>query len=230
MKTLNKKTDGFTIVELMIATTVFSVILLVTSAGVISIGRSYYKSLTTTRVQETARSVMDDISRSLQFSDTDTISNHLENPDSTPASIKARCFGPDRYTYVINQKVETVSAGGVDQTMHALYRDRRATAGEHESTCEPNVNFTDGSELLGENMRLLKFYVSNSDPFQVELRIAYGDTDLLELTQCNGTIVGDQCHNPSDEDIATVRCNFDVAGNQFCAMAELETTVTSRVE
>lgn len=229
MKTLNKKTSsGFTIVELMIATTVFSVILLVTSAGVISIGRSYYRSLTTTRVQETARSVMDDVSRSLQFSDTDAIANHLENPDGTATTIKARCFGPDRYTYVINQKVETVTTGGSEQNMHALYRDRRATAAEHESTCEPNVDFTDGTELLGENMRLLKFYVSNSNPFQVELKIAYGDDDLLTTYDDNGNPLNDG--NISESEAEGTLCKFGIAGSNFCAVAGLETTVTSRVE
>lgn len=214
--------------ELMIATAVFSVVLLVTSAGVISIGRSYYRSLTTTRVQETVRSVMDDISRSLQFSDTDSISNYLEDPDyHTPATVKARCFGPDRYTYVINQKVESITSGGVEQTLHALYRDRRAAADEHESTCEPNVSFTNGTELLGDNMRLLQFDVSDSDPFQVNIKVAYGDNDLLTTYDDDGNPPGGGI---SDSEAAGTLCKFGIAGSNFCAVAGLETTVTSRVE
>lgn len=222
MKVRNKKlsSKGFTIVELMIATAVFSVVLLITSAGVIAIGRSYYKSLTSTRVHETGRSVMEDVSRSLQFSKVDSIANLLQNMDGTPATIKVRCFGPDRYTYVINQQV----TGG----NHALYRDKRPSG----STCAPG-GFTNGTELLGTNMRLLQFDVSNSNPFQITIKVAYGDDDLLTIYDDDRQPVG--WSNPptsvSDETvIAGALCRSGIAGSNFCAVAGLETTVTSRVE
>lgn len=203
MKYISKK-NGFTIIELLIATTVFSFILLVTSAAIIAIGRAYYKSLTSSRVQETARSVMDDVSRSLQFSSNPPLTNeNFEN-----SLTRARCFGSDRYTYVLDQRV----GGGA----HGLYRDKKT-----ESVCEPNTAFTGGQELLGESMRLLQFDVSGTDPFQVEIRVAYGDNDLLNHYNDDGTA-------RTSNDFQGVNCK-PITGRQFCAVAGLETSIKGRV-
>ncbi len=202
--------EGFTIVELMITTVVFSVVLLVASAGIIAIGRAYYKSLTSNRVHETARSVMEDVSRSLQFSTADSVNSYLTESDGSEATIKTRCFGPDRYTYVLNQQVS-----GSNQ---ALYRDKRPS----QSSCSPG-DFTGGSEMLGQNMRLLRFDVSNADPFNIKIKVAYGDNDLLTTYDNGGNLL------PS-VDPAAALCKSGIAGSSFCAVSELETTLTGRVE
>ncbi len=233
MKNINKiktKNSGFTIVELMISTAVFSFVLLVTSAGVIAIGKSYYKSLTSNRVHEAARSVTADISSSIQFSDPGTINVQMTDPDNT--GVIVRCFGADRYRYFIGQQV--------DATHHGLYRDKRPVA----STCNgcdsaglavngincvhPGV-FSSGQELLGSGMRLLQFDVSNNNPFAITVKVGYGDNDLLQVTQCHGSMVGGVCQNPTNEDIATASCQ-DIKGSNFCAVSKLETAVTGRVE
>lgn len=218
-----RKQKGFTIVELMIATAVFSFVLLITSAGVIAVGRAYYKSLTSNRVHETARSVLDDISRSLQFSDPGTVTSQTSDPDGT--GVIVRCFGQDRYRYFINRQVNGAN--------HGLYRDKRPSA----STCNgcdsaglqlngvncvhPGV-FSGGQELMGNNMRLLQFDVSNADPFHINIRVAYGDNDLLTTYDNQG--------NPNGGDPSTALCKTGIAGNNFCAVSALETTVTGRVE
>lgn len=63
-----KKQSGFTIVELMIATTVFSVILLIMSAGLIYIGKVYYRTVAQNKTQEATRSIIDQVAQSIQFS------------------------------------------------------------------------------------------------------------------------------------------------------------------
>lgn len=219
---LNKR--GFTIVELMIATAVFSFVLLVTSAGVITIGRAYYKSLTSNRVHETARSVLEDISRSVQFSDPGSINTQVTDPDGT--GVIVRCFGADRYRYFINQQV----TGG----NHGLYRDKRPAASSCNGCDSAGLDpsglhcvhpgiFTGGQELLGNNMRLLQFEVSNSDPFHINIRVAYGDDDLLSTYDNQGVPL-------TGADPATALCKTGVAGNSFCAVSALETAVTGRVE
>jgi hypothetical protein len=77
-------------------------------------------------------------------------------------------------------------------------------------------------------MRLLQFDVSNSDPFQVELKIAYGDNDLLTTYDDNGNPLSGA--GISDNEARGTSCKFGIAGGNFCAAAGLETTVTSRVE
>lgn len=225
IKKITKRNQGFTMVELMIATAVFSTVLLVTSVGVIGIGRTYYKSLTSSRVHEAARLLMGDVASSLQFSDTKSIDSQMVDPDGT--DVVVRCFGSDRFRYFINQPV--------DATNHGIYRDKRPSqstcngcnpAGlDHTGHCiHPGV-FKGGQELLGSNMRVLQFDVSGSNPFNIKIRIAYGDNDLLTTYDDNGNLLP-----PPQDDPTAALCKSNITGTNFCAVSALETTVTSRVE
>jgi prepilin-type N-terminal cleavage/methylation domain-containing protein len=60
--------SGFTILELMIASAVFAVVLLVVAIGAISLTNSYYKGITSSDVQSVARAIMSEVSQSIQFS------------------------------------------------------------------------------------------------------------------------------------------------------------------
>ena len=60
---------GFTLLELMIATTIFSTILLLLTFGLLNIGKGYYKGKNTVRTQEVARRVMDEITQAIRYGD-----------------------------------------------------------------------------------------------------------------------------------------------------------------
>lgn len=221
-----RDSSGFTIIELMISTAVFSVVLLITSAGIIAIGHNYYKSLTSNKVHESTRSLMNDISGSLQFSDNSDVNSQLSDPDHT--GVLVRCFGSDRYRYFINQPVTG--------TLHqGIYRDKRpsdATCNGCNSAglqmnginCVTPDDFTGAQQLLGNNMRLLQFDVSGSDPYQIAVRVAYGDNDLLTTYDIHGNPLSPPLNDPT-----TALCRPG-NGNSFCAVSSLVTTVTSRVK
>ncbi len=57
------KPHGFTIIELLIATTIFSVVLLLAASGLLYIGRLYYKGLTSSATQEAARNIMQELTQ-----------------------------------------------------------------------------------------------------------------------------------------------------------------------
>jgi len=59
---------GFTIIEFMIATALFSVVLLVFSAVFTMIGKLFYKGYITSKTQEASRDLMYELSRNVQFS------------------------------------------------------------------------------------------------------------------------------------------------------------------
>lgn len=200
---------GFTLVELMIATTVFSVVLLIVSVGLIQIGRAYYKNITSSRTQEAARSVIDDISGSSQLSESPPrISG---DGVATPGAV---CLGTDRYTYRID---DPISAPGE----HALYADKISASAE----CTP-VNLAsppEGRELLSENMRLLHFSVTPMGGLtNVHIKVGYGDSDLLTHYHENGT--RNLAVSPSD-----AQCRSSSQGGTFCAVSELETIVKRRI-
>ena len=203
---------GFTIIELMIATTVFSIVLLVAGSGIIAIGKMYYKTITSSRVQDAARSTMEDVTRSLQFS-SGNVSSYMAD-----TTYKVRCFGDDRYTYVLNQPASSTTVG--------LRLDKTPNGG-----CSLDTP-PDGKELLGNNMRLLQFDVSTGHDsiFTVKIKVAQGDNDLLTTYDQNGNPVGwSPPVSSSDEAvIAGTLCRGGV-GSAFCSVSGLETVVNKRI-
>lgn len=209
-----KKQHGFTILELMIATTIFSVVLLVASSGVIAIGRIYSKGIISSKTQEVSRSAMEDLSRSIQFSK----GSKMTEIPAAPGGMQSYCFGEDVYSYQINVQVD-LDVPGVRALVHSSRTDL--------SSCIPN--FT-GEELLADNMRLLDFSIDpavNSGPntpgsqaTSIKIRVAYGDDDLLSHYDNNGALNGSS--------ISDATCKGG-AGGSFCATAELVTSVSKRV-
>ncbi len=208
---MKKNQAGFTLVELLIATSIFAVILLAATATLIQVGRMYYKGVIASRTQDTARTLTDDISRSLQFSGGTVPTLNLGG--SPPVS--AICFADTRLTFVVNvQAPENIA--------HALWQDTIAGPGSCAaspiSLTAPNPGGLDGKDLLDPHMRLTKLSVTPSagspDVYDVEVGVAYGDTDLFNL---------DGMGKP-------VSCKGSVLGGQWCAISEIKTQVFRRVE
>ena len=99
---------GFTIIELMIATLVFSTVLLLCATGLISIGRMYQKGNTSRAVQETARSTVDIIKNDFELSG-GTYKPFAFN--SGAGSANAFCIGDNLYAYQLNRKRNPDSTG-----------------------------------------------------------------------------------------------------------------------
>lgn len=204
---------GFTIIELLIATAVFSVILLVITTAVLQFTKQYYRGVVASSTQNVARTLIDDVSRSIEFN------GGAVSPISGNTGY---CIGSDkRYSYKLSRQV--TDGGGdpaVHQGLHALVSD--TVTGCNGSTPALNVttlgSLSGGSlqnprELLGQHMRLAKFNITpvGSDLYTITVRVIYGDDDLLTSpTSPSATCLG-------------------TTGSQFCAVSELTTTVKKRV-
>ncbi len=165
-----KDNRGFTILELLISTTVFSVILLLCTFGLIQIGRNYYRGATITRTQNVARSVMSTLTQSIQFSGSD-FEGQLP-PPVPPSTSGEFCIGSLGYTYNLGTQV-----GGNNFALK--------TSGCFNGKPAPNSKQT---ELLGKGMSLRTFsIVKSGDYYTITLLIAYGENDLLNADGlCNG--------------------------------------------
>lgn len=214
---------GFTIVELMIATVVFSVILTAASIGLIHVGRMYYKGIVSTRTQAAARNVIDSISRPIQFSGAKVNAPPAEvDLNATGLMAKAFCIDNQRYSYALNAQVSDNNSldGSYDtsthRARHALWRD------VHDGDCTP-ADLTqasptnDGEELLGQHMRLKTLQVSevNDGLWKIDLEIMYGDDDLIRFEDPDTKAKPAQC-------AAT-------AGNEWCVLTILNTEVKKRL-
>jgi prepilin-type N-terminal cleavage/methylation domain-containing protein len=200
---------GFTIIELMVATMVFSIVLLIASNSVVQIGRMYYKGLISSQTQDAARSVLEDVSRTLQLSK-----------------------GNSRYTYIIDHQLNPAGPSGPGDPVskHVLWLDTMPVGGCVPVDLSQDTPSAGGKELLATNMRMLEFSV-DKNTFQISIRLAYGPSDLLSsydndshpvnLTGPAGTI--------DEADSAQALCKSGVAGSNFCAVSALDTMVQRRI-
>jgi len=228
--TLNDDQQGFTLIELLIATIVFSVIMLVASATLIQIGKMYYKGIITSRTQDAARSVVDSISRAIQFSN---VSGSLQQANGgAPAYTQARCIGNTRYTYALQVQVDdSLPSGTIDtynnKMRHVLWQDTiksgepcswdypdltLANPNQYPGVTDPNRN---GRELLENNMRLQDFDINltggTNDLWNIRTKIVYYvDPNLL--------------NNPANP----TSCKGTATGGQWCAISDLSSVVYSR--
>lgn len=224
---------GFTIIELMIATAVFAIILIVVVTGVLQFTRQYYKGVIQTNTQNTARAIADDVTRAIQFGGKGSV---LQLPSSPGSQDGGYCVGPSKeYNFTLNTQISgsikdgLVSWPGIScSSASPVLRP-----GSSGFTLPANAR-----ELLGDNMRLVKFTITSvgGDLYDVSIRVAYGADDLLCSPKniapnnpggCNPTAPGG---SPTVFGTKNDLICRDVAGNQFCAVAQLDTTVQKRVQ
>jgi len=241
---MKKNNRGFTIIELMFSTVTFSVVLLLCLTGVIQIGRMYYKGLTTSQTQQTARSLIDELTQSIQLS-----GDNIESPrnltgglaptgptiapnvDPRTNAIGFFCIGATRYTYTIDRQQDNANDGLNKKIRHAIWADEPGVCANVSNIIQYFTDFPvdltlaqpstyNGRDVLADNMRLTRLNiqqptgVTDRSVWQVVLTVAYGDDDLL-IT------------DPKD---ATRRiCRSTSVGGQFCAFSELSTIVKRRI-
>lgn len=204
MTGIRSNNQGFTIIELLVATTVFSIILLLASSAAIQIGRLYYKQITTSKTQEAARELLENVSRDLQLSNNKTLDT------GNASGRRSFCIGDSQYNYIPGNQV----GGG----SHGVWLDDRPATG-----CDPTDFSSTSKELLGENMRLLNLEITpdvTSRTYAIEVGVAYGDADLLTVYDNNGALVGN---------LPEALCRTGVAGSNFCATSNLDTVVKRRI-
>jgi len=209
---------GFTVVELLIATAIFSVVLLIVTFGIIQITRVYYKGITETNTQSAARTIVDDISQSIQFGGTGNIQ---ATSGSTPGTSYGFCIGNQLFSYVLGYQVVDSPNSSLKQGYHGLVLSAAASCGGPSSpvaNLRTTANIPNSRELIGKNMRLSKLSVQpvagTSNLWNITVKIMYGDDDVFTTVPTN----------------PAAACKNIVQGTQFCAISELNTIVEKRVQ
>jgi prepilin-type N-terminal cleavage/methylation domain-containing protein len=219
--------SGFTIIELMFSTIIFSIVLLLCLTALIQIGRMYYKGVTTSQTQSAARSVMDELGQAVQLSPKEIKAPPPLGPDIAAGAAPNlytgfACIGQVKYSFAIDRQQKANPVAGQKQIRHALWASEDpdclsggASAADLTQATVPGG----GRDLLAENMRLTKFRFTKKSPaddstWQIEVSVAYGDDDLLMTV-------------PAEQ---TKRCEGPSLGTQFCAVSNLSSIVKRRVK
>lgn len=216
---------GFTLVELLIATSVLSVLLVMATVIMISIGNLYYKGVNQSRIQNNVRSLSDEISERLQTSN----GARPAAADLAQPGVIAYCIGDTRYTAVIGKQI----GKGADQSKHVLWRDKNNTPSSCTGslpTMSSDTPSAGGAELIAPGARLTKFSIVGISPYEVNIEVVYGEDDVL----CNANVAGD-CNETTksthlSDSGAQIRCKGSKDTSRFCATAALNTLVTRRLK
>jgi len=203
-----EKQAGFTILELLIATAVFSVVLLLCATAILQVGQMFYKGVITNRIQDTSRKVANDVIGAIQNGESNLL--HQKVPI---AGGFAECLGTVRYTYLLTKSVGSPPA----QSPHVLWKDRITAAGTCALSPVDLSAPTSGEELLGSNMRVSKFEITDlpGSSYKVQVTVAYGSDD--DVFAKPGGIV-DYGH-----------CAARNLGGQFCAVSTITSYATERL-
>jgi len=206
--------DGFTIIELLIATGIFSVILLLMAFSLLQIGRIYYKGITSSRTQETARSITDNVAQAIQFSG-GPVNDSTVNSFGSEGEL---CAGDKLYTYILGTQLNSSN--------HALIQDSSPSPVCPPSASLPPMKIISPSqrELLSPNMTLLNLIVHNTSGnlYCIDVQVAYGDPADTSLMM-KASVVS-RCGQPVQ--LYGCRSGF---GTQFCAVSELTTEALKRL-
>jgi prepilin-type N-terminal cleavage/methylation domain-containing protein len=215
LKTNNK--SGFTIVELLIATSVFAIVLIVAQAMFVQIGHLFYRGVSITNTQAAADHIFQDINGNFQNAQTFQVGNY-----SASGGYDYYCIGNTRYTYHIDNMIDTDAApvhtaggnfGILKDTLKGT-GNACATPCQESDPCVGGAALSNPVELLGDHMRVEKFLISQpvktSNLFNVSIIIAYGDTNSLTYK------------DPAD--LSTVLCKGE-EHNNFCAVSSINTAI-----
>ncbi len=205
---------GFTILELMISSAVFAVVLLIVAIGIISFTNSYYQGINSSNVQSVARSIMAEVSQSLEFN------QGFNNLTTQPSSaVVGYCIGNTMYSYELGQEVVNPPSSS-DQGDHGLVVNTNSSCTSSSSPSISDPLPQSSEELLNQHMRLGVFNITPlpGNLYSVHIRVIYGDNNVLKPNSLPNL----------GADWSTVGCASG-PGSQFCAVSDLTTTVQERI-
>ncbi len=172
-KNLISDQSGFTVIELLISSIVFTLILLVTTYGIIQITRGYIKGSVSAQVQNNNRSLVDEITQNIQLSSSSSV-----NPGpNVPANWKSFfptywfCVNGVRYIYQFN-----------NPQPYALTEDSHGISCLSPQADPPSAG-TGEKSLLNSNTQLLRptgggsqliYTIGSSGLYGVTLDLLFG--------------------------------------------------------
>jgi prepilin-type N-terminal cleavage/methylation domain-containing protein len=210
---------GFTIIELLIATVVFSIVLVVVLAAFVQTSRLFYKGVNMDNTQEDTRNVTQDIADDLKFAGgPPTFPATAPIPYtanySTSPTLQYFCVGLHRYDFQIGHQLGTGPPP-------ADYGIRRVTVGS--AFCPPPAKDagTNKDELLDPGMQLNAIGINCTNGrclINVHVVFFGGDHNLFS------TNISSFSSTPWLAPDA--QCTGSLQDSQFCAVADYNRTIS----
>jgi prepilin-type N-terminal cleavage/methylation domain-containing protein len=196
---IHSKQKGFTTVELMIAISVFSVIILMTTVVITGIGNTFNRGINQARTQNSVRMIADSVAQQLK--------NNSQFFTGSTDSVKAYCIGNVKYSYITDHLIgDTVDRSTVK---NILWRTNNASADCTPEGILASDGASTGEELVPRNTRLNEFSVTTpcDSGCIIKVNETFGTDDYVDTE--NGNCLQD--------------------AGPYCTKASIETFVTKRL-
>jgi len=222
-KIQNFNPKGFTIIELLVATSIFSAILLVLTQVVIRLSGTYYHGVIQNQTLNVAKNITNNIVQQIQFTGGDIV--FPPNPSKWPPAINRSlsdyesylCIGNNQYVYQLGGRFDNISAKGA---LVLSYNPQCSNVGPQIGLNKWDFRDTISTnyyvDLIPQGMRLVKFDISQQfgNLYKVDVKVAYGaDASPVDTGIGFNTDTGD--------------CN---PNSSYCATTELVTYVEKTVK
>ncbi len=188
--------------ELMIAMTVFTILLMICLVTFLQIGRVFSKGVNMTLVQEDARNITSSITSDIQFY------NKPFTPvviTSTDHQTKYFCIGNHEYKFLLGAHVGYGAAFGLKRT-------------DISGSCPDPAGDTSGAEMAGNSMQLNNLTVSCPNGLcTVTINLVFYGVDNTVFESPSGSTPAYKA--------ADAQCTGALAGSQYCATANYSSTV-----
>jgi len=204
------KIRGFTIVELMIASTVLAVLLLIIATALIQMSRIYQKGIVKSQTQEVARRISATIAESIQFT-----TGNIQ-PGLTPAAgSQGFCVGNRIFSYLPSRQLTEGIPSATQTRVGFIVADRSGCPAVADDLLAKSLPLPSGEfELLATNTSVRveqpQLVAGTDDLYTFAVTVSYGPMDLIDLA--NG-----ECFGGSED-------------SHLCASSRLETTVKRRIK
>lgn len=169
---------GFTIVELMIATMVFSAVSLLTIVAVMGMARQYQKGSYTAQLNDASRTVHQDITSTIAYINKDEVSSIR----STPLGVSYFCVNRTMY-YWSYPNATTIKPG--------LFKKQLGDVECNDTQANGGVNLLPSNGFV--NKLTIERSPTNINLFDISTQFNVGSADMFKdttYTQCLPTLSG----------------------------------------
>lgn len=205
---LNLNKSGFTIVELMIAISVFSVVIILASAALITVGRQYQFGVSKTKLLDASRELNQKIAQSIAYS-----GSTITPVSGLTGGYSGVCIGDSRYIWRQVPPNTNTSTG---------YLDTFRVQALGGSACSPgSINTNAGENPLPTNTAVTNFSILPNPLAGYDYKSQFvlaDDPELLTGKIYNNGGTGNNV------------CIAQSVGGSYCAVVPMESTITRKVQ
>lgn len=200
---IRQNQKGFTLVELLLATAVFSIALVAITAAIIQLFKAYQSGISIRKTQSTARIISEELTR------------HARASEAVAGSDTAVCF------FYPPTKVEANDEDTSDAKMYyveseKLYRiSKQVTFPADAPSCDPAL-FSSGTltQVSDDEITILKFSGAGTTDKMMELDMRIGTESTVD-TEVDNT----DPNNP-----------VCIPGYEYCSMTTIKKSIMARAE